>query len=238
VLWQGTEYRSAGYTGRTDDRGHGLAALYGLAGPERLPAVRKVLSTSFEASPYMEKYILEALFRMGDTEAALARMKSRYRKMVESELSTLWEGWGIGPEGYGGGSYNHGWSGGPLTLLGEYVSGLAPATPGFETFDVRPRLGPLRRVRSGMESVRGRIEIEAERGEKHFRLRVVAPAGTTARVGVPLALHGLSRVECAGRDIWPLSLDATPPAGLRVLGADDTHVTFSVPPGDWEFIAR
>ena len=59
--------------------------------------------------------MLEALCTMGYYQDALNRMKLRYRAMIESPLTTLWEGWGIGSEGFGGGTYNHAWSGGPLT---------------------------------------------------------------------------------------------------------------------------
>jgi hypothetical protein len=234
VLWQGTEYRSPGYTGKTDDRGHGLAALYGLATPEQWPAVKAVLTTSFEASPYMEKYLLEALFRMGDTDAALARLKTRYRKMVESELSTLWEGWGIGPEGYGGGSYNHGWSGGPLTLLGEYVAGIAPTSPGFATYRVQPQLGPLRRVRAGLDTVRGRIAVAIDRTDHDFHLRLESPPETVATVALPLA----ATVTCNGQTIWPASANTPALPGLTLLGADSTHLRVTVTPGAWAFTTR
>ena len=69
----------------------------------------------------MEKYVLEALCMMGYYEDALERMKKRYYDMVESDLTTLWEGWGIGSKGFGGGSYNHAWSGGPLTILSQIL---------------------------------------------------------------------------------------------------------------------
>lgn len=234
LLWQGTEYRSPGYTGKTDDRGHGLAALYGLAGADKWPAIKKVFTTSFEASPYMEKYLLEALLRMGDTDTALARLKTRYRPMVESELSTLWEGWGIGAAGYGGGSYNHGWSGGPLTLLGEYVAGIAPTTPGFATYQVKPQLGPLRRVRAGIDTVKGRIEVEIRRGETGFRLRLESPPATLATVALPLA----ATVTCNGLPVWPASSTNPPLPGLAPDGTDATHIRFTVAPGSWEFATR
>lgn len=233
VLWRGTEYRSPGYTGKTDDRGHGLAALYGLATPDQWPALKKVFTTSFEASPYMEKYLLEALFRMGDTDAALARLKTRYQKMVESELTTLWEGWGIGTEGYGGGSYNHGWAGGPLTLLGEYVAGIAPTTPGFATYQVKPQLGSLRRVSAGLDTVKGRIAVAIERDNDSFRLRLESPPSTLATVALPLA----ATVTCNGGLVWPIA-DAKPVAGLVFAGADATHARFTVSPGAWEFSSR
>jgi len=48
----------------------------------------------------MEKYVLESLFQMNDADAAIARMKTRYQKMVDSQYTTLWEAWGIGAEGF------------------------------------------------------------------------------------------------------------------------------------------
>ncbi len=218
VLWTGTEYRSPGYHGKTDDRGHGLAALYGLARPEQYAAIKKVLAQSFEASPYMEKYILESLFCMGDATAALARMKSRYRKMVESEITTLWEGWGIGAEGYGGGSYNHGWSGGPLTLLMEYVAGISPTSPGFGTFQVMPQMGPLRHIRAVVPTVRGNVEVEIRREPGRFALNLVSPPGTPARVGLPVT----GPVRCNGRAVDPIET-----RGI--------HRIFDAPPGSSRF---
>jgi hypothetical protein len=240
VFWQGSEYRSPGYNGMTDDRGHGLALLYGLADPAQWPAIKAVLTTSFEASPYMEKYILESLFRIGDTGAALTRLKKRYRSMVESEISTLWEGWGmgpgwgIGPEGYGGGSYNHGWSGGPLTLLGEYVAGISPTTPGFATYQVKPQPGPLRRVRAGVDTVKGRIEVEIEHNESGYRLRLVSPPDTLATVIFPIS----ASVECNHRVVWPANGKETPLPGVECLGENAGQIRFKVAPGTWEFFSR
>lgn len=68
--------------------------------------------------------MLEALFRMNEPAFALERIKQRYTKMMNyPEYTTLFEGWGIGPDGFGGGTINHAWSGGPLTLLSQKVCG-------------------------------------------------------------------------------------------------------------------
>ena len=100
-----------------DDRAQALAVVSGVLPKELYPVIRPFFSTWYHASPYMEKYVLEALCTMGYYQDALNRMKLRYRAMIESPLTTLWEGWGIGSEGFGGGTYNHAWSGGPLTIL-------------------------------------------------------------------------------------------------------------------------
>ena len=122
VYWTGTAYRSADYTKETDDRSQAMAVVSGLASADKYPALVKVLKKEYHASPYMEKYVLESLFLMNEPEFALERMKTRYTKMLRYEdHTTLFEGWGIGSEGFGGGTINHAWSGGPLTLLSQKV---------------------------------------------------------------------------------------------------------------------
>jgi alpha-L-rhamnosidase len=234
VLWTGTEYRSPGYTGITDDRGHGLAVLAGLAQPEQWPPIRKVLERSFNASPYMEKYILESLFRMGDANAALTRMKSRYQKMVESPLTTLWEGWGIGPEGYGGGSYNHGWAGGPLTLLMEYVCGVAPIKPGFSWFQVMPQPGSLNRAEASFETVKGTIRSSFQKLPSGIEIKVTVPDSTQAVVGVPAS--GVKSIKLNGKLVWKAGkyiMNVAPSAQLP-----HNRIGFELAPGNWQFVAE
>ena len=76
-----------------------------------------VLNTIENASPYMEYYVLEAMCEMGYVQDAIARMKRRYKDMVEDGYSTLWEYWNTE------GTKNHAWSGGPLVILSKYFMG-------------------------------------------------------------------------------------------------------------------
>ena len=144
-LWNGREYRSPDYKGNTDDRANGLAILAGFADQEKWNSVRHFLLGYVNAGPYMEKYILESFFQKGDISSGLDRMKIRYEYMVNHEFTTLWEDWRIG--GSGGGSINHGWAGGPLTLLSEYVAGIQPVEAGWKSFIIKPQLGFLKWVK-------------------------------------------------------------------------------------------
>ena len=80
-FWNGTRLASPGHSGPPDDRGHGLAIVAGLLGAAEWPAVKAVLAANTAASPYMEKYILEAYFRMarsaGRSRTACARATGR-----------------------------------------------------------------------------------------------------------------------------------------------------------------
>lgn len=141
AFWRNNFFRSEKYKGITDDRANGLALLVGFSDDEKERRVVDFLSDRMGASPYMEKYILEALFSKGYIEEALLRMKYRYSNMVNSSLTTLWEDWKVG--GAGGGSINHGWAGGALSLLPQYVAGIYPYEAGWDTIMVKPQLGHL-----------------------------------------------------------------------------------------------
>ena len=224
VLWNGAEYRSPAYQGKTDERGHALAVLHGLAASDQWPGVKQVFSSQFHSSPYMEKYVLQALFQMGEDAAAIARMKSRYQKMVDSQYSTLWEGWGIGSEGYGGGSYNHGWSGGPLALMMQYVTGVRPIEAAYARFVVEPQMAGLRQASTTVSSVKGPIGVSIERVSGRFDLTLHSPAATTAVVRLPV--NGAVTVN---------GQPAADVAGIRCLGRIGNREVFEVEPGQWKF---
>lgn len=231
TFWNGKEYRSPNYTGETDERGHALAVVFGLAKPEQWPAIKQVFTRQFHGSPYLEKYVLESLFIMQEPDAALARMKKRYQKMVESPYTTLWEGWGIGNEGFGGGTYNHGWCGGPLALMMEYVAGVTPKSPGFAKFQVKPELGPLTRVGSITHTVNGLIEVAIRRTDKSYELTLTVPKKSSATVFLPLAEYGYKHIFVNGH---PGGKDS----GAQVFQTNDALARLVVDGGTWKFEAR
>jgi alpha-L-rhamnosidase len=203
TFWTGTEYRAPGYKGDTDDRANALAIVAGFATPEQFPALREVLTNHRNASPYMEKYVLEALFLMNSPELAMTRMKERYRAQIDSPLTTLWEGWGIGGEGYGGGSYNHAWSGGPLTCLSQYAAGIAPTSPGFASYSILPQMGGLKRITAEVDSPQGRIQVRLMRTDRTFQAEIVSPAGATGYLGIPKGLEGRPVFNSGGKPVQP-----------------------------------
>ena len=183
--WNGKEYRSPDYTGATDDRAQAMAVLSGLAPKDVYSQISNILSKEYHASPYMEKYVLESLFKMGYEQQALDRMKKRFKKNVEAPHSTLWEGWGIGSEGFGGGTINHAWSGGGLTLLSQYVCGIAPIEPGFKHFKVHPHPGKLTDLSTTIDTHYGVIQFKYQKAKKGFTLHLTIPDGTTAEIIPP-----------------------------------------------------
>ncbi|MDO4587132.1 MAG: alpha-L-rhamnosidase C-terminal domain-containing protein [Planctomycetia bacterium] len=186
TFWTGKDYRDPNYKGRSDDRANALAVLAGFAKSEQYPILRQHFQNEKNASPYMEKYVLEALFRMGYGEDALFRLKERFGKMVNDQTyTTLWEGWGIGAEGYGGGTINHAWSGGGLTCLAQYAIGLNPTQPAFKEFLIAPQMGHLKKIDSKTKTHFGVIEIQLKQTENSFEAKVIVPEGIRGILAVP-----------------------------------------------------
>lgn len=180
--WTGSCYRSPGYKGETDDRSQAMAVVSGLAKPDKYKALLKVLKAEYHASPYMEKYVLEALFQMDQPVFAIERMKQRYEKMMNYPYTTLFEGWDVGPGGFGGGTINHAWSGGPLTILSQKLCGIEPTSPGFKTFRVAPNMGPLKEASAAFETQFGFIRADIKKKGSRLSVKIEVPQGTTAEV--------------------------------------------------------
>ena len=186
TFWQGDHYRSKNYKGATDDRSQALAVVSGLADADKFEAIFKVLQTEKHASPYMEKYVCEALFQMGQPEFALQRLKERFAKMVNHpEITTLWEGWGIGKEGFGGGTINHAWSGGGLTLLSQYVAGVYPTSAAYSIFNIQPQLGDLTHVSATVPSIKGNILVNYKKKSESLEIQIEIPSNTIAKFYLP-----------------------------------------------------
>ena len=163
--------------GLPDDRANALAVLAHFHAPEQTDAILDVLRRIENASPYMEKYVLDALCEMGHVEDALERIRRRYGPMTEDSGSTLWERWT--PEF----SLNHGWTGGPLITLSKYVAGIAPVTPDGRTWRVWPCLCGLRHIDCTVPTPLGtlRVQISNEQGKKTMRISCLGDLKIQAR---------------------------------------------------------
>ena len=203
-------YRTPDYNGVSDDRVQAMAVLAGFVPKQRYAAIRNFLSTRYNASPYMEKYVLEALCQMGYYSDAIQRMERRYGTMVAAEHTTLWEGWEYtGGRGMkyksGNGTYNHAWSGGGLIILSQYIAGISPIEAGFKCFSVCPNLAQMKSLKCTVPTNYGNIELSAECRDTHMCITLTVPGGTTAQVSAP---QGYSTLECNGIKASQLTLSA------------------------------
>ena len=185
VAWTDTCYRFPGYGGETDDRVNALAVLAGVATQDQYDAIFEVLKAEEHASPYMEKYVMEALFAIGHGDYALERERRRYDFMVNHpDHDTLFENWNVGIDGdWDCGSVNHAWSGGPLAVFPTRMLGVCPLEPGWKRFSVCPDPFVFDRCNLSFPTVAGTVGIDVNRKRKLMKITV--PEGTEAEVSVP-----------------------------------------------------
>jgi alpha-L-rhamnosidase len=161
VLWKGNRFVSDDFAYFADDRAQGMAVCAGLCTPEQWKLLKPHLDTIYQAGPYLEKYILESYFIMGDAMDGQKRMKKRYQTMVDHPtIKTLWEGWEIGSATFGGGTYNHGWTGGPLSIMSKYMAGIAPTSLAYQSYQIKPQLGELQEVNAKVLTKKGWITMD------------------------------------------------------------------------------
>ena len=181
ACWTGTEYRHPDYDKLTDDRVQALAVLAGIAGEEKYPQIIEFLKKTEHASPYFEKYVMEALFKMGEGEYAMERCSRRFGEMVNHpDYTTLFEGWEIGSSKYGGGTTNHAWSGGAITVIGAELCGIKPIDAGYKKFEVKPQIAGIDQLSLEFPTVRGYVSYSHKVDGDDVTFTISVPKGTKA----------------------------------------------------------
>ncbi|MFI3295084.1 MAG: alpha-L-rhamnosidase C-terminal domain-containing protein [Rikenellaceae bacterium] len=185
-FWTPRGYMTPGLTTEIDDRGNALAVVAGIASSDKYPVLLKLFSEVEHASPYMEKYVMEALFLMGEGEFAIERFKRRYAQMIDHpSCTTLWEFW------YYGDSVNHAWSGGPLSVFFKNIAGIKPLAAGYREFSLFFDLIGKESLSCSMLSVRGQISLDVNLSGGVTTIKAQVPEGSTAIIRVPVSAKNL-----------------------------------------------
>lgn len=80
---------------------------------------------------------------------------------------------------------NHAWSGGGLTVLSEYLCGIAPLSPGYETISILPRPGKIHQAMANISSIKGNISCSFVQSIHDLDMKIQTPSGIPTIVGVP-----------------------------------------------------
>ncbi len=215
-----------------DDRVAGVVGIVELDTKDREDILKKIFNTVDMASPYMEKYVIDAMCRICSMEEVQARLKRRYGCMVDGPLacSTLWEHWG-----YYGGSKNHAWSGGPLITMSKNMAGIKPLIPGYDRYAVEPDMGTLRHIETLVPTVKGDIELTLVKENEEFDITLTSPAGTVAEVllesgknakNKTVFINGVKYIV-SGQEIRTIN-------GATLIQNKNEKLKISLIPGKWE----
>lgn len=183
------------------------AALQVLAGMrDAREAAAKILKPGGAAgvSTFYGFYVLQALARAGETEAALEIIRTYWGAMLDRGATTFWEDFDLAwlegsgrideitPAGlkdihgdFGAYCYIgfrhslcHGWASGPTAWLSETVLGVQPLAPGCARVRVAPQLGKLKWAEGTYPTPHGLLRVRHERrADGTIDSRIDAPPG-------------------------------------------------------------
>ena len=189
--WQKSAEYSDG-THLVDDRVNALAVVAGLVDESKYEAIRNVFMGTDttpaykNASIYMERYVYEALYKMGYASDAMSRMQERFMDIVnDTTSSTLPEVWLGNNVVNDSGTKNHGWSGGALIAMSHHASGIEPVSAGYESWIVCPQLGDFESFSVCVPSEIGEIKETVTRNENGLEMTITSPGGK-AEIWVPI----------------------------------------------------
>ncbi|QGN59395.1 Bacterial alpha-L-rhamnosidase [Nostocoides sp. HKS02] len=216
AAWQAEFVRPDGSLRTATQAAHVRALAFGLVADEHRQAVADELVRLIEAAGthlgtgfLSTPMLLPVLADHGHLETAYALLlqdsEPSWLTMLDRGATTVWERWnGVDAAGVAHESLNHYSKGAVVSFLHRYVAGLRPASPGYRSFEVRPRPGGgLTSAHATLESPYGRIETAWRLDAGVFTLDVAVPGAATAEVVLPQG--GTHRVG-PGRHTWSESL--------------------------------
>jgi len=236
--WQGSFYKSS-QVPTPDDRANAMAVNVGLAERDKWPDIfDQVLSRTKNASNFFDRWVFEALCKMGKQDEALRRMANRYRTMIQSSFTTLWEHydrWWI-DHFDDASSLNHGWNT-PALVLSQTIAGISPEAPGRSVYHVFPKEAFLTSIKVVVPTIKGNIKMKLEKSSTSYSLELTSPAKTTAIVGIPkISFSKLKEIKANGATIWENGRFCGQVKGVVWYGEDSDYLKFKVEPGTWKFI--
>ncbi len=240
-FWKGAFYQSADVL-TPDDRANAMAVNSGLASPDKWESIYdRVLAKTTNSSCFFDRWVFEALCKMGKQDKALLRMASRYRTMIESPVTTLWEHydrwWASWLNAFDeGSSLNHGWNP-PALVLSQDIAGVRPIDPGWTSFEVLPKEAFLTSIKVTVPTIKGPVKEALRKTSREYSLVVVAPRDTTAVVGIPKSSFSeLDSISVNGGLVWDGKFRES--QGVSWAGEADGYVRFKVAAGSWRFVGR
>jgi hypothetical protein len=157
--------------------------------PQAQSIARYLSRRGMVCSVYAAQFLLEALYRAGAGDAALALLTSTAERswahMVYDVGSTITlEAWDnrFKPNQ----DWNHAWGAAPANLIPLWLMGVRPVEPGFGRMLIHPQPGSLAYAELNLPTISGpvRVRFNQEPG-RSFSLETDIPANTSARVLLP-----------------------------------------------------
>ena len=240
--WKENAYQS-NLVAEPDDRANAMAINVGLATKEKWNLIfEHVLTTKTFSSCFFDRWVFEAMCKIGKEDAALLRMSNRYRTMIDAPFTTLWEHydrwWASRIDAFDdASSLNHGWNP-PVINLSKTISGISPITPGWDTYQVFPTLGFLQKVSVVVPTIKGLIKASYAKSKSQYSIHLNSPLKTVATVGIPKKdFESIEMIKINNRIVWRKSYKNNL-KGVNSISENDEQILIELMPGTWDIICQ
>ncbi|MFI1354817.1 family 78 glycoside hydrolase catalytic domain [Streptomyces sp. NPDC020898] len=142
-----------------------------------------------KVSVYGAQFLLDALFRLGRSDAALALLTSTatnsWLHMLDALKATIvTEAWD--PALKPNTTLSHAWASAPANAVARHVLGVQVTEAGAAGFRIRPRTGALTEVDGTVPSLRGPVSVSVRRSADAHSLKVTVPPNSSAVLEVEI----------------------------------------------------
>ena len=165
---------------------------FGLVPADKTAAVTAFIkSRGMVCSVYGAQYLLDALYAMGEPDAAVSLMTANglrsWNNMIKVGSTMTMEAWDVSLKSNL--DWNHAWGAAPANIMARDILGVTPAAPGFAVAAIHPQLGTLLSHADGVvPTIRGPIRVALDHGTgPGFTTTVTLPANMTAKLALPVA---------------------------------------------------
>jgi alpha-L-rhamnosidase len=251
VSFNGAFYNTnnAEYSGGTQTA-QSCALYQGLASSDQVPAVAGALATAVEQNGNTidtgilgSKYLLRALCDNGHSDTAMAlAMQTNYPSWGNQVLrgaTTLWETWS-GTES--GTSLNHIMFGDVSGWFMEYLAGIRPGSPGYQSVVIKPEItGAIAWAQATHNSPYGTISNAWQFNGTSISMTVTIPPNSSGSVHLPTLGTAATNlvIQESGTNIWVNGAPTASDVGVVYDHAEgsgpQTYSVWDVPSGSYQF---
>lgn len=129
------------------------------------------------AEPYFQRFVLEAMAKIGRHDLAEHCIEHLWSKMVNADFPTIWEIALKGPKRRGvAQSLCHAFSCAPLAYFSRTIAGIVPLEPGFSKFTINPESYHIKNFECHQPTPHGTIRVKRNDNE----IDIFVPPGTSA----------------------------------------------------------
>lgn len=173
-------------TGQRSQHATAFAVALGVIPDSHLAAAGRALAAQgMRMSVYGAQFLLEALYRSDQPEAAMALMTGRgqfsWLHMIDDLHATIaTEAWdpSIKPNM----TFSHAWGTAPVNIVQRFVAGVEIASPGAARLRIRPEPSGLSFFRATVPTIRGSVRVHYDGRSRARLMQIELPANVSAEL--------------------------------------------------------